>query len=929
MREQVSTELHGLLDALLDQPEPERLQWIEQLPDRFEHLKGRLRELIARKPLSTLPKLVSQQEEASNSVGSEVGPYRLQRVLGSGGMGTVWLARRSDGLLDRDVAVKIPHGLWQEAGLAERMAGERQILAALSHRNIARLYDAGIAADGRPYLALEYIEGQPIDDYCKSRGVSIRERLALFAQVADAVAYAHGKLVVHRDLKPANILVTPDGQVRLLDFGIAKLLDRGRAEHTALTQLSGRALTPDYASPEQVRGEPVTVASDVYSLGVVLYELLTDSRPYTLHRDSRSALEDAILESDPMRPSESATTRSNARELRGDLDTIVLKTLKKAPQDRYATVNALADDIARYLCGRPVLARPDSVGYRVARFVGRHRVGVSVATAVLVALTCATVVALWQARAAVEQRERAEQVKDFVLSILRDADPYSRADGKLLTAAGRLQQARMRAMSELSRQPQVQIELLVSIGEGLKGLAQYDAAADTLRQALQSAATLGPTDDITLLRLHRLISEAQSEIGQIEEARRHLGIALAIMNSRKDDVPPAEAVALQLHRSAMAVEDARFDEALAASRAALQIAGGNPMVSAQAVSLAWRFSAVVHRALGDARAAIDEYGRAYHLAMEAYQGNELHPFVMEARMGYARALLMENRWREALVHMEGATQASTEVFGPDNDLTGNFTGSLGDVQAKLGDLREGIANCRRSLALYESQAEHGSRDHAARLRLLGKALLAARESEEASQLLAQAIAMRAHVTDHFEVPVMRVAYAHSLILLGRLDEAERELERIDIARIGQRTEILIDVLFDRGMVHRLRGQFDVAEDFLQRAMTLASTAPGPQYMQAQILNELGAVELASGRGRVAFDRYDSALARLSEAQQHKTPLYAEIVAGRSRANAQLGRSADALADTQAARDFWRDFAPASEAAKQTDRELRRQRSLSL
>lgn len=928
MREQVSTELHGLLDALLDQPEPQRLQWIECLPARFEHLKDRLRELISRKPLSTLPKLVSQGGAAADPAGTEVGPYCLQRKLGSGGMGTVWLARRSDGLLDRDVAVKIPHGLWQEAGLAERMVSERQILAALCHPNIARLYDAGIASDGRPYLALEYIEGQPIDDYCKEHGLSSRARLALFAQVADAVAYAHGKLVVHRDLKPANILVTADGQVRLLDFGIAKLLDRGRAEHTALTQLSGRALTPDYASPEQVRGEPVTVASDVYSLGVVLYELLTGSRPYTPHRDSRRALEDAILECDPTRPSDGASTRSLARELRGDLDTIVLKALKKAPHERYVTVNAFADDISRYLCGRPVLARPDSVGYRVARFVGRHRVGVTIATAVLAAFACATVIALWQARAAVVQRERAEQVKDFVLSILRDADPYSRADGKLLTAADRLQQARLRATTELSGQPQVEIELLISIGEGLKGLAHYDAAADTLQQALRRAATVGRMDDIMLLRIHRLLSEAQAEIGQIDAARRHLGIALAIMNSRHD-VPPAEAVALQLQRSAMAVEDARFDEALAASRAALQIAAGSPRVSPQAVSLAWRFSAVVHRAHGDARAAIDEYGRAYQLAMDAYQGNGLHPFVMEARMGYARALLMENRWPEAFVHMQAATQAAAEVFGPDNDLTSNFMGSLGDVQAKLGDLREGIANCRRSLALYERHAEHGSRDHAARLRLLGKALLAARESEEASQVLAKAIAMRAHVTDHFEVPVMRVAYAHALILLDRLDEAESQLDRIDTARVGQRTEILIDVLFDRGMVHRLRGQFDAAEDLLQQAMTLVSAAPGPQFMQAQILSELGALELARGHGRAAFDRYDSALTRLSEAQQHQTPLYAEIVAGRARAHARLGRSADALADTRAARDFWRDFAPASEAAKQTEGELRRQRSLSL
>ena len=331
--------------------------------------------------------------------GDTIGTYRLLRELGSGGMGVVWLAERSDGLVKRPVALKLPHQVWQRAGLAERMAREREILATLTHPNIARLYDAGLTAEHRPFLAIEYVEGHPIDTYCRDRRLDSGARVRLFVQVANAVAYAHAKLVVHRDLKPANILVDADGQVRLLDFGIAKLLDQHQARETALTELSGRPLTLDYASPEQIRGEPLTIGSDVYSLGVVLYELLSGARPYKLKRDSRGALEDAILEADPPLPSAVAEPGSR-RSLRGDLDTIVLKALRKRPEERYATVHALVDDLERYLEGRPVLARSDGLWYRVRKFTARNAIAVGAAGAVLAAVVVGASVAAWQARVA-------------------------------------------------------------------------------------------------------------------------------------------------------------------------------------------------------------------------------------------------------------------------------------------------------------------------------------------------------------------------------------------------------------------------------------------------------------------------------------------------------------------------------------------------
>src|SRR5688572_1556615 len=311
--------LNQLLDEALDQPADTREAWIEKLAPQFAGLKPRLRALLSRAEqfetddaLNTLPKLelepgdLAQAPGREEQPGQEIGPYRLVRELGSGGMGVVWMAERTDGLINRPVALKLPHGAWKRAGLAERMAREREILATLTHPNIAHLYDAGVTADGQPFLAIEYVEGLRIDTYCRDRKLDLTSRLRLFAQAANAVAYAHGKLVVHRDLKPANILVSTEGQVRLLDFGIAKLLEEGQAKETRFTEVSGRALTPDYASPEQILGEPLTVASDVYSLGVVMYELLAEQRPYKLQRDSRGALEDAILQAEPAPPSEVA-----------------------------------------------------------------------------------------------------------------------------------------------------------------------------------------------------------------------------------------------------------------------------------------------------------------------------------------------------------------------------------------------------------------------------------------------------------------------------------------------------------------------------------------------------------------------------------------------------------------------------------------------
>ncbi|NRF70053.1 serine/threonine protein kinase [Aquincola sp. S2] len=434
--------LRRLLDEALSLPAQDRVAWLAGLPATEHRFAPRLRALLshaqradAGELLHTLPKIETgvfagrspAYDEAPAEPGRFVGPYRLLRELGEGGMASVWLAERSDLLQGRQVALKLPRASWRHAAWAERLAREREILATLEHPNIARLYDAGIATDGQPYLALEFVEGDRIDEHCRSRKLDVRPRLRLFLQVARAVAHAHAKLVVHRDLKPSNILVTSDGQVRLLDFGIAKLLDQGVAKETQLTLEHGRALTPDYAAPEQIRGEPIGTAADIYSLGVLLYELLAGERPYRLRRGTRAELEESILLAEPQRPSDAAQDRKLARLLRGDLDTIVLKTLKKAPAERYATVDALAADIERHLADQPVQARPDSRSYRLRKLIARNKLESAAAAGTLVAVLSGTGVALWQASEAARQRDaalqhqqRAEAFSEFMYTLLDD-----------------------------------------------------------------------------------------------------------------------------------------------------------------------------------------------------------------------------------------------------------------------------------------------------------------------------------------------------------------------------------------------------------------------------------------------------------------------------------------------------------------------------
>jgi tetratricopeptide (TPR) repeat protein/predicted Ser/Thr protein kinase len=409
---------------------------------------------------------------------------------------TVWLAERADGMVKRRVALKLPRAVWGDA-FAERLEREREILASLEHEHIARLYDAGVDAQGRPFLAMEFVEGEPIDAYCRAQALSVRERVALLLQVMAAVAHAHTRLVVHRDLKPANILVSTDGRVKLLDFGIAKLLEGDRTQGTALTEMGGRALTPDYASPEQIRGESLGTATDIYSMAVVAYEVLAGARPYRLKRGTAAEIEEAVANVEPQLASAAATTPEARKALRGDLDAILNHGLKKLTTQRYPSMEVFAQDLQRYLQSEPVLARPDSRRYRASKFARRHALAISMTSALSCAVLVGAAISLWQARIAREAQrlgqielEGAGAVRELYtetmmqLSVAAAESPASLTQPHAVTLA--LQQKLDDMAPRLKDRPVQRAAQLFAVAMQLDHNEQFEAVVPVAQQLIES-----------------------------------------------------------------------------------------------------------------------------------------------------------------------------------------------------------------------------------------------------------------------------------------------------------------------------------------------------------------------------------------------------------------------------------------------------------
>jgi eukaryotic-like serine/threonine-protein kinase len=869
--------LSELMDQYLDLPEDRRTTWVENLGPEYASFLPEFREMLANRAddlLQTLPELDEDANQIALpfAVGTLVGPYRLLRELGHGGMGVVWLAERTDGSLKRDIALKLPLFSVHNQTLADRFARERDILARLAEARIARLYDAGLTAHGQPYLALEYIEGEPITAYCDRLCLDITARLKLFREILQAVQYAHVNLVVHRDLKPSNILVTRTGQVRLLDFGIAKLLTQGEAEETDITRFGGRALTPDYCSPEQATGAAITTAADVYSLGILLYELLTGSRPYKLRRDMSAEIGQAILCANVVRPSQAVIDEAKARArtatekrlraaLRGDLDTIVLKAIQKEAQARYSTADAFAQDVERYLGGQPVLARPESAWYRARKFVRRNKFAVASGVAIGLALSVGATFALWQAHRASQARLEAFRERDRAVAAEQragmDRDRALLAEQSATKESALAQRERNLAVAE-KRRADTQTAAATAVSDFLENdlLAQAGAWAQAspnqppdpdlkVRTALDRAAAKisGKFDSQpaveaairqTIGKTYRdlgLYAEAERQMERTLELRRRvLGpehpdtlftmnvLALAYINDGK--YAPAEALLTDLidvRRRFKADED---PETLAAmSQLAMVVSQGHGDY-ARSEKLLGRVLEVQRRTLGESHA--DTLAVMNNLAVD---------YVNQGKYAQAEELYQK------------VVETKQRVLGPEHPSTLTSMNGLGVLYRNEGKYQKAEALFRTVLEERRRTMGEQHPDTLLTLNSLGLLYQAEGRNTEAEPLLIQVLEARRRLLGDDNPDTMRSLnnVAELYRRQNKLEQAASMFQQLLDARrrvLGPDHPNTINVLVSLGEIKLQQHAYAEAEplfrDALQRQQKTSPDAWRRYYTESML-----------------------------------------------------------------------------------------------
>jgi serine/threonine-protein kinase len=783
----------------------------------------------------------SPEDDAVDLTGERIGPYRIVRSLGRGGMGEVFLAERADEQFQQQVAIKLVRRGLLSRNVQGRLKLERQILATLDHPNIARLFDGGTTTDGTPYIVMEFVDGEPIDVYCDSRCLSVEQRLRLFQVVCSAVHRAHQNLVVHRDLKPSNILVARDGTPKLLDFGIAKMLDDRQMMHTmAVTQADYRVLTPDHASPEQIRGDPITTASDTYVLGVVLYELLCGCKPFTLQGNRLGELERAICEATPPLPSMVVQAREDAagiarqrgtsparlrRELAGDLDNIVLMAMRKEPERRYSSVEQFAADIDRYLQGMPVLARADAWSYRAGKFLVRHSLAVGLAAAFLALLVGFSVTTYFQAQRIAQERdlaeaeraraqaalERAEAVKEFLVNSFQLADP-SHARGKEITAREILDQGAARIGKELRTQPDLQATLLDTIG--------------SVYLSLDLPADAQPLIEQGLAVRRKLYGE------------HHVDVASSLYSlnrvyEKKGDLKTAEALAV----------DSLAINSLLTGKQSLETAGSLCRLG------------VIEFAKGDLAGAQQRLEECLRIRV-ALRGPD-HEDLTSPLDNLARLAQARRDFPEAERLDREALRIDLLTRGKDHPQYIRHLHNLATTLHDQGDLDGAEKLYHQTIDLLRQVlgAEHSETIEATSN--LGRLLEDRKHYDEAQQIYASALAAtrKAHPEPH-----------------------------VDVANL----------LSDLGRLALLRKQYAEAEQRLREALQIyrATLPPGHSYTAGALTN-LGRAQLELNRPQEAEATLQSALNEWSKAVGASSPLYALARAFLGRAWAMQGRFAEA------------------------------------
>ena len=841
--------LSPLLDQALALEGEERQAWIKaQEPEIAYRLEILLLEhsvLASDGFLET--GVVELPSTAATLAGQTIGAFEVVSQIGQGGMGSVWLARRNDGRFERQVALKFLNiALLGKEG-EDRFKREGKILALLAHRHIAELIDAGVTSAGHPYLVLEYVDGEQIDRYCDQRHLDVPTRIRLFLQVLDAVAAAHANLIVHRDLKPSNVLVRKDGEVKLLDFGIAKLIEaeNNPDRQTAFT-IGGTALTPEYAAPEQLKGEAITVSTDVYALGVLLYLLLTGRHPAGEGQSSPAELIKAIVESEPLRPSEAVAVEKLRRVLRGDLDTIVAKALKKDPHERYASVGAFADDLRRYLKSEPIRARPDTLFYRAGKFARRHRTGLFIVALALVGVATGITGMLLQARTARLQRDlalrqlaRAERMTDLNELLLSNAAPV----GKPLAVDQLLE--REERVIEHERNPDAanHVELQLSLGNQYSSEDENGNALRVLNAAYRVSREL--KDPSIRAKASCVLAGAMVPVGDLsraealyQEGLRELGNAPQFASER---------AACLLHGSEVAYRDGNSQESVARARAAEQAIQKSPVQwNLEGLNILVNLATVLGDA-GNFREAETIFQQASDLMTTlGYDDSQKAVKLFDA---WALTLSYDGRELEAQQLYRRALDISRNDEGNGAaapDLLLNYAGLLQELGQK--------AEAARYFALA-SQKAHELNDNV----LVDDADLmqawmftdahafaqATRQVDELEQRLRQRYAPA-----HYLFAELSSARAHIALGRGDLPSAAHfakeaiEIDEASIRRIGQCAAMLSTLLVSKSGVDLKSGQRDEAASDARRAIKLLEEREDPSILSSNVGRAYLALALA-------------------------------------------------------------------------------------
>ena len=892
--------INALFDEALLIPADQRSAWLDARCGTDGTLRREVEGLLAAHDRTggLLDAPFAAMMTAVDAAGGErhIGPYRVVRELGRGGMGVVYLAERSDGQYERRVAVKVLQTGLDTDELRRRLRAERQILASLSHPNIAQLLDGGVTADGVPYLVIEYVDGAAITEWCDAERLSIAARLRRFCDVCAAVQHAHQNLVLHRDLKPGNVFVNRDGQVKLLDFGIAKLLGPGLAGiEPVATHTAHRLMTPAYASPEQVRGEQLTTATDVYALGLVLYDLLVGRRAQRVTSSAPQAVYQAVCERDPIQPSDrvvrpesntddpadgepltpsalaaarGTTPERLRRELRGDLDAIVGMALRKEPERRYGSVALLAADVARWLDGQPVVARRGDEVYRIGKLLRRHRVAATAGAAVLVAIVVGASAALRQAGIAARERDRAtaalsraesalresEEVSGFLVDLFGTNDPVTQGRTDSLSARDLLRRGEARA-DRLTGEPLAQARMLEALGRGYLNLGDASPAAALVTRALSLRRDqLGARDSQTVGTI-ALLAELQQRLGRYAVAESLATEAWRLRRAIHGDTHPIVASSLR-QLAGLAVFRGTLADAETHMRGALAIRrhGGRADDSLTIRDL--QTLAAVRWRRGDRDGAERILREAVAVADRVLPQPSASAVSTRLRLA-DRIIERPDGWREAEWHYRRALADTRAALGEGHALTADVMREVGSALVRHGDADEGRDLLRESL-------ERARRLHGPRHASVASGLRALADAEAAR---------------------------------GRLDEAERltrESLPVYAAAWGETHSTYAGALGSLGSLLAQRGVLDSAEALHRRAVEIRKAALGPDVAVIGVTElALANVLARQGRRAAAESVYVHALALIRREATDQHPDARLAHAGLAELYQSWGRPRDA------------------------------------